>query len=108
MSSYKQITSLKLGDVISQVFLVDDVSSRLTKTGKPYAQFTLKDSSGKIAVKIWEFDPSEYPEFQKGIYVLLTLEVQDYKGSKSAVSKGIPMPVPTPDDLSPYEDDDDF
>ena len=35
----------------------------------------------------------------------MTVQVEDYKGSRQAKSRATPMVVPTPDDLSPYESD---
>ena len=105
MTGYKQIKDLQVGETVSQVFLIADIEGRLTQKGKPYARLVLKDKSGQISANVWDFDPKDCPEFRRGVYVSLTLEIQDYQGSKSGVSRAIPMPVVAPTDLSLYDND---
>jgi len=103
-SKYIYIKDLKIGDKITQVFLVAHIDgSRITKTGKPYARLQLKDRYGDIPVNVWGFNSKKNPELKAGVYIQAELEVQDYKGTKNGVMCGLPMIVPTPADLSPYE-----
>ena len=101
--TYRQIKSFEEGDTIEQVFLLSNVSRGLTKNDKPYGNVTLRDSSGQISAKIWDFDPHDYPDFRAGVFVKMTIVVEIWNGSKQAKAKSQPMLVQTPDNLSDYE-----
>lgn len=101
--SYRPINSFKDGEEVAQIFLLADVRRGTTKIGKPYGNITLKDKSGQISVKIWDFDPSNYPDFKSGAYVNLAIVIETFKGSLQAKAKSAPMIVATPSDPSPYE-----
>ncbi len=105
MSGYKSIKSLAIGEEVTQVFLVASVEGRTTKTGKSYGRVTLKDKSAQITVNLWDFDPTDYKDFASNTYARMTIQIEDYQGSRQAKSRAIPMVVTTPDDLSPYESD---
>jgi len=102
--TYTKIKDLKVKETISQVFLVADIESRTTKKGKPYGRFTLKDSNSQFNVNVWDFNPKDYPEIQAGNFVSMTVEVQEYRGEKSGVSRAVPMPVNTPENIDDYCD----
>ena len=101
--SYQPINSLKEGDEVTQVFLLADVKRGLTKTDKPYGNVILRDNSGQISAKLWDFDPRDYPEFCAGAFVKLTILVEVYRGARQAKGRSTPMLVPPPEDLGPYE-----
>lgn len=103
MSGYKPIKSLDIGEEVTQAFLLANVHRGVTRQDKPYGRFTLKDSGGQITVNLWDFDPRDYPEFRAGVYAKLTIEIENYKGSRQAKSKAAPMLVPPPGDPTPYE-----
>ena len=103
--TYTKIKDLKVGETVSQVFLIADIESRTTKKGKPYGRLLLTDKDSRFNVNVWDFEPKEYPEIQAGGFVSMAVEVQDYRGEKSGVSKGIPLPVDAPEDITSYVDD---
>ncbi len=105
MSGYKSIKSLAIDEEVTQVFLVASVEGRTTKAGKPYGRVTLKDKSGQITANLWDFDPTDYKDFASNTYARMTIQIEDYQGSRQAKSRAVPMVVATPEDLSPYESD---
>jgi len=105
MLPYKPIQAFKIGDVISQLFLIANTNTRVAKNNKVYSVLTLKDKSGSLDVKIWDFDVNQYVDIASGSFIRLEIEIQDYKGQRSAVAKGAPMSMPSPTDLNPYESD---
>lgn len=105
MTKYKSIKQLELGETVKQVFLVSEIQDRRTKAGKPYVRMILKDKTSQIDTKIWDMDLKDYPDFKAPIFVELEIEVEEFNGSKTSKSKGLPMIVPTPKDMSLYETD---
>lgn len=103
--TYTPIKELKVGDKLTQIFMIADIETRSTKKGKTYGRLTLKDKKAQITTNIWDFDPREYPEIKSGTFVSMSVEVEEFRGEKNATSREIPMPVDTPADLSEYHDD---
>lgn len=101
--TYQKIKTFNEGNVIEQVFLLAHVDRGTTKNGKPYGNVILRDSSGQISAKIWDFDPHDYPEFRAGAFVKMTIQVEIWNGSKQAKAKSQPMLVPQPSNLGDYE-----
>ena len=102
--TYTEIKSLRIGDSISQVFLIGEVERKTTSKQVPFTRLTLVDKSGKVHCNVWNFDCNNYPEIKPGVYVSMTIEVQDYKGNRSISSNSAPMPVPAPENTTAYED----
>ena len=105
MNAYKQIKSIAIGEEVTQIFLVASVEGRTTKTGKPYARVTLKDKTGQITANLWDFDANDYQDFVSGSYARMTIQIEDYNGSRQAKSRAMPMVLAPPDDLNDYESD---
>ena len=73
----------ELGDgerVIIQA-LVGNVTQGTNKSGAPYLNVELRDSSGSLASKKWEVDDSDYDVFVVGNIVEVLLEVLRYNDS---------------------------
>ena len=103
--TYTPIKEFKVGDKLTQVFMLSDVEGRTTKKGKAYGRLTVRDKKAQITTNVWDFDPREYPEIKPGVFVSMTIEVDQFKGEKNAVCREVPMPVAAPEDLSAYHDD---
>jgi len=103
MSSYEPIRTFKVGDTKNQVFLVADTEARTTKKGKPFARLILKDASGQITTNVWDFDLKDNLELKAGVFIMLTIEVDEYQGTKNASARSAPMIVNAPEDVSLYE-----
>lgn len=50
------IRDLEAGRVVQANFLVRNKSAKTTRSGTPYLDLDLQDSSGVIAAKVWEYD----------------------------------------------------
>ena len=98
MSVYKPINTFEVGDEVSQIFLVAHVEKRFTKTGKPYARVKLKDGGGEITTNLWDFDLDDNQELTTGVYVQMTIQVEEFRGWKQAKAKSLPMLLALPDD----------
>lgn len=89
---------------MSQVFFVDTVMRRETKHGKAYAAVRLMDVTGYMDLKIWNFDPLDYPEFTGGKYAVIRVKVQSFRDSLQLVAESNPMLVEEPENKEVYED----
>lgn len=101
--NYRQIKTFQEGETIEQIFLLAHVDRGVAKNGKPYGNIIVRDRSGQISVKLWDFDPSDYVEFRVGAFIKMNIEVEIYRGSKQAKSRSQPMVVSPPQDLYIYE-----
>ena len=50
---HQLISHLKEGDAVQQYFLVRQVESRTTKSGKPFLELLLGDKTGTLKAKVW-------------------------------------------------------
>lgn len=87
------VKSLKLGDLINEVFYVWKKSTKNTKTGEKYLYFLLKDRTGSIGSYLWEnfkkgeaINPGEFAlvqgrvdEFENKLRIKIT-DIVEYKG----------------------------
>ncbi|MEW6387556.1 MAG: HD domain-containing protein [Thermodesulfobacteriota bacterium] len=75
------ITDLKEGAAVQQFFLVRQVESRTTKTGKPFLHLVLGDKTGAIPARVWEEVLQKYPgPIAPGDYVGVKGQVKSYQG----------------------------
>lgn len=87
-----------------QVFFIDTVTRRETKHGKAFADVKLMDASAYMNLKIWNFDPLDYPEFTGGKYAAIRIKVESYRGNLQAIAESTPMLVDEPENKEVYED----
>ena len=73
------IKDFKIGETISQVFLVKDVTKGVTTTGKNYMSILLQDKSGTIEGKKWDIDAKDLENFKKGALLLIDGDVTSFK-----------------------------
>lgn len=102
--TYTKIKDLKVGETISQIFLVAEVEPGTTKKNTVYGKFILTDAESQFRVNVWDFNPRDYPEIQSGSFVSMTVEVDEFKGEKNGKCNMTPMPVDPPTDTEPYCD----
>ncbi len=92
------IKDVKVGDSISEFYLVKSKRNRTTRNNKPFLDLDLMDSSGIVNAKVWN-DAEHYSGlFQRGDVVKVAAKVDEYQGSKQ-------LKV---DKLRPAADDDEF
>lgn len=100
--TYKLIKDMKVDEQLEQICLVHQVEAKATKTGKPFIKVTIKDNSGVLPINIWQTLAADVQDLKPGVFAVFKLKIEDFKGSKSA-SAPLPMLVKTPDDLTPYQ-----
>lgn len=86
-----------IGDTFSGVYYVEAVFVKQTKQLKNYLDLTLRDRSGGRYVKYW----GTLEGIEKGIFVFIAANVEDYQGSPSIIAKNIEK-AEEPTDLSNY------
>jgi 3'-5' exoribonuclease len=76
----KFISSLSVGDeLINEPFLLQDVVSRVTKDGRPYLLYTLRDNSGQVGGVFWDVPDYIRAWIQPGVVALVSGKVNSYK-----------------------------
>ena len=71
---------LKVGQQVTDIFLVNRFALAETKTGKPYLALTLADRTGDIEARLWDHAEEWAPLAQEGCFVLVTATVEQFKG----------------------------
>jgi 3'-5' exoribonuclease len=79
------IKSLVKGDVADIHALVEKMVVSTAKNGKPYATLTLRDKSGAIQAKIWNFDVDRYPNVKEGAVLQVVGPVDEYNGAPQMI-----------------------
>jgi len=85
------------GDSFSGTYYVEAVFVKQTQHGKDYLDLTLRDRSGSRYVKYW----GVLEGLQKGDFVFVAANVEEYRGNPSIVAKNIEQ-MDAPSDLSDY------
>ena len=71
---------LKVGQQVTDIFLVSRFALAETKTGKPYLALTLSDRTGDIEARLWDHAEEAAPFAQEGRFVTVTAAVEQFKG----------------------------
>lgn len=77
----KYIESFRDGDNISDVYLIKNRQSAVTKNGKPYDSLILQDKTGTIDAKIWEPNSAGIDDFDALDYVQIGGSVTSFNGA---------------------------
>ena len=77
----KYIESIHEGENISDVYLIKQKTSAVTKNGKPYENMILQDKTGTIDAKIWEPNSAGIEDFNALDYVQITGNVTSFNGA---------------------------
>ncbi len=79
--SHQNIAELKDGAQVKQFFLVRQVETRTTKSGKPFLTMVLGDATGAISAKVWEDSLKRYPgPYAPSAFVAVQGQVESYQG----------------------------
>jgi 3'-5' exoribonuclease len=74
------ISNLQAGDeLVNELFLLQDVSRRATKNGRPFLLFSAQDNTGSISGVFWDLPDHVASWVRPGETVLLTGRVNNYK-----------------------------
>lgn len=76
----KYVSDLKSGDeLLNESFMLQDVTRRTTKDGRPFLLFNLRDKTGQVAGVFWDV-PDYVPGWARsGVVALLTGRVVNFK-----------------------------
>ncbi len=85
--SHQFIQDLKEGAPVHQFFLVRQVETRTTKTGKPFLALVLSDRTGALKARVWEDVLEKCPgPFPPGSFVGVKGQVQSYQGELQLIA----------------------
>ena len=77
----KYIENFHDGDNISDIYLIKNRQSAVTKNGKPYESLILQDKTGTIDAKIWEPNSAGIDDFDVLDYVQIVGKVTSFNGA---------------------------
>ncbi len=77
----KYIKELKEGDRISQIYLIKQKNSSVTKNGKPFDNVILQDKTGVLDAKIWDPNSAGIDDFDARDYVEIGGDVVSFNGA---------------------------
>lgn len=77
----KYIENFRDGDNLSDIYLIKNRQSAVTKTGKPYESLVLQDKTGAIDAKIWEPNSAGIDDFDALDYVQIVGKVTSFNGA---------------------------
>ncbi len=77
----KYIGNFHEGENISDVYLIKQKASAVTKNGKPYENLILQDKTGTIDAKIWEPNSAGIDDFEALDYVQINGNVTSFNGA---------------------------
>ncbi len=78
------------------------VDRKVTRDGKPYLDFTLRDRTGEIGAKVWSDNINDTEECRVGDVVTVEFEVREYRGSLELTLRSVKkLSEFDPDDFIP-------
>lgn len=60
--------------------LIKSLDKKMTKTGKPYLDLILSDSTGEISAKLWDYDEVKHSALEVNMPVKVRGSVEEFKG----------------------------
>ncbi len=95
--AHELIAHKDVGDQFQGTYYVEQAYVKKTVQGKDYTDMMLRDKSGSRNVKLW----GKVPGLEKGNWVFVSCNVEDYQGSPSIIAKNVEV-TDEPKDLSDY------
>lgn len=93
----RQIAKLKAGDdLLNEPYLLQEVSRRETKDGRPYLLGSFRDSSGVMGGVFWGVPPDVEKWVRPGLAVLVTGRVNNYRNALQITATDL-NPMVNPD-----------
>jgi 3'-5' exoribonuclease len=75
----KFVSQFKKGDLVDEVFLVNSVELRKTKTGNEYLRLEFADRTGSIVGNIWDNAEAYYRQIRSGSFAKVKGNVDEYQ-----------------------------
>ena len=85
----KYISEFHEGDRLRDIYLCKNVTSAMTKNGKPYLNIILQDKTGTVDAKVWDPTDPGIDDFEKLDYVEITGEVTSFNGALQVNAKRV-------------------
>lgn len=60
--------------------LIKSLDKKMTKTGKPYLDLVLSDSTGEISAKLWDYDELKHSSLEVNMPVKVRGSLEEFKG----------------------------
>lgn len=79
------IDQLRRDDRVEQVFLVSSRELRRAKSGKPFIQATLQDSSGQISAKMWDASQVIAADMSPDSFIKARVRADEYLGKLQVI-----------------------
>jgi len=83
------VRDLEPGESIDDTFLVESSNLKLTRNGKSYIQFSLRDRTGRIRALLWEASREAFERIGADTLVRVVGRVEQYQGSLQLVVDSI-------------------
>ncbi len=87
---------------VRSTFLVQSKERKLTNSGAAYLDLSLRDSSGLISAKLWDYSERTTPEFAADDVVRVEGSVESYRGTPQLRVRKIALCPPDEVDLLDY------
>lgn len=87
---------------VRSTFLVQSKERKLTSGGSPYLDLSLRDSSGVIPAKLWDYSERTAPAFDADDIISVEGSVENYRGSPQLRVRKIALCPPSEVDLRDY------
>jgi 3'-5' exoribonuclease len=76
------ISELKVGMATEGItVLAAAAAEAVTKGGKPYYKMTIRDKSGSIEARIWDFNPTKHPTPKEGNVYTVWGQIEEFAGT---------------------------
>jgi 3'-5' exoribonuclease len=93
----KFISALNIGDeLVNEPFLLQEVVPRMTKDGRPYLLYTLRDKSGQVGGVFWDVPDYILSWIKAGLVALVSGKVNSYKDTTQIMATDLNV-VANPD-----------
>ncbi len=92
MNDHYYINQFKNGSVVSDYYIISEIRSCITKSGKPYLSAILSDASGTVPMVAWEYD-GNLCSAQNGEIILVTGLITLYQEFPQLRAEQITLPL---------------
>ena len=79
--NYKTLVSLKTGDTFSGIYLMENAAVKTTKNGGQYLDCILRDKTGEVSAKMWDYTGSVHEE-SKQYPIIIEGVLSEFRGKK--------------------------
>jgi 3'-5' exoribonuclease len=92
--SRRNISSLRDGDSVEEIYLVSDKQLRNNRNGQSYLQISVQDRTGGLTGRMWNAGEALFKSFEIKDYVLLKAKAQLFQGTMQLIVNNIEKAEP--------------